>query len=92
MSTSTEYHVAVGYAVLKDKRDGSLLMKFVTRNNHDRCSDLTFLSMFPGERETLFPPLTFVQPTGRVQVIECKHGGLTFKLTVVEVKTTLPVS
>ena len=92
MSTTTDYRVAVGYAIRRGKKDGSLLMKLVTTNNLERGSDLTFLSMFPGESETLFPPLTFVQPTGRTQVIECRQGTLVFKLTIVEAKTTLPQS
>ena len=72
--------------------NGGLLMKIITKNNLQRGADLTFLSMFPGETfsEILFPPLTFVQPTGRVQVIEVKHGDRVFNLTVIEVTTTLP--
>jgi hypothetical protein len=46
--------------------------------------------MFPGEAETLFPPLTFVKPTGRVQVMQVKHGDRVLRLTVIEVTTTLP--
>ena len=47
--------------------------------------------MFPGEAETLFPPLTFMQCTGKEQVMEfpLPNGG-TFKLCIIEVKTTLP--
>jgi len=55
-----------------------------------RGADLTFLSMFPGEAETLFPPLTFVQPTGKVEEMDFKNGNTIFKLTIVEVTTTLP--
>ena len=66
-------------------------MKIVTSNNLQRGADLTFVSMFPGESETLFPPLTFMQPTGKQQVVEVKQdNGDMFKLTIVEVTTTLP--
>ena len=41
-----------------------------------------WLSAFPGERECLFPPLTFLSPTGRVQKV-----GETF--TVIEVTPRL---
>jgi len=92
MSTTKDYRIACGYAVRKGKTNGSLLMKIVTTNNLQRGGDLSFLSMFPGEAETLFPPLTFVQPTGKTQLIECKKGGVTFMLTVIEVTTTLPQS
>ncbi len=72
MSTSTYLLVSCGYAVRMGETNGGLLMKIITNNNLQRGADLTFLSMFPGEAETLFPQLTFVQPTGRVQVIELK--------------------
>ena len=92
MSTTKKYCVACGYAVRKGETNSGLLMKIVTSNNLQRGADLTFLSMFPGEAETLFPPLTFVQPTGRVQEMEFKNsnGEVTFTLNIVEVTTTLP--
>ena len=92
MSTTTDVEVACGYAVRKGKTDGALLMKIVTENNLQRGADLRFLSMFPGEAETLFPPLTFMQPTEKEeQVMEftLRDGGI-FKLRIIEVKTTLP--
>jgi hypothetical protein len=47
--------------------------------------------MFPGEAETLFPPLTFVQPTGKVQEMIFKMPkGDDFKLCIIEVTATLP--
>jgi len=42
--------------------------------------------MFPGESETLFPPLTFLQRT-RTEPQEVVHNGV--KVTVVELSTTL---
>ena len=91
MSTTTDHSVACGYAVRKGTTDGALLIKIVTENNLQRGADLAFLSMFPGEAETLFPPLTFLQCTGKEQVMEflLPDGG-TFKLCIIEVKTTLP--
>ena len=78
MSTTTDVEVACGYAVRKGKTDGALLMKIVTENNLQRGADLTFLSMYPGEQEILYPPLTFMQPTGRQQVMEftLRDGGI----------------
>ena len=91
MSTTTEVEVACGYAIRKRETGGALLMKIVTENNLQRGADVRFLSMFPGEAETLFPPLTFMQPTGKEQVMEFKlPGGGSFKLCIIEVKTTLP--
>ena len=92
MSTTKKHSVACGYAVRRGEKRGGLLMKIVTSNNLQRGADLTFLSMFPGEAETLYPPLTFVQPTGRVQEMEFKNsnGEVIFTLLIVEVTTTLP--
>ena len=50
-------------------------------------AELKWLSAFPGEEEVLYPPLTYLQPTGREQRITLR-GGHTFK--VYEVKPTLP--
>jgi hypothetical protein len=41
-----------------------------------------FLSAFPGEAEILFPPLTFLKPTGRK--LQITHHAVTF--TVIEVE------
>jgi serine/threonine protein kinase len=85
MSTTTDIGVALQYAVKKDSRS-ALLFRFVTRNNLERGADVQWLSMFPGEAETLFPPLTFLQRTRpEPQVIE--HDG--FTVTVIEVSATL---
>ena len=92
MFTMTDIRVACGYAVRNGMKDGALLMKIVTDNNMLRGADVSFLSVFPGEAETAFPPLTFMQPTGKVQEIEMKGSGsdIFFTLYVVEVTTTLP--
>ena len=58
----------------------------MTRNNLERGADVQWLSMFPGESEILFPPLTFLQSTRSVpHVIECNGVAV----TVVELSTTL---
>jgi hypothetical protein len=50
--------------------------------------DLSWISMFPGEAERLLPPLTFMNPPEKSQVIEVDG----FKLTVVEIQVTAPSS
>jgi hypothetical protein len=50
--------------------------------------DLSWISMFPGEAERLLPPLTFMNPPKKTQVIEVDG----FKLTVVEIQVTPPPS
>jgi hypothetical protein len=85
MSTTTDVSVAISYAVKKDTLS-ALLFRFVTRNNLERGADVQWLSMFPGESETLFPPLTFLQRT-RTEPQEVVHNGV--KVTIVELSTTL---
>ena len=62
MPTAYDVSVAVSYAVQKDTHS-ALLFRFVTRNNFSRGADVQWLSMFPGESETMFPLLTFPQRT-----------------------------
>ncbi len=85
MSTTTDVSVAISYAVKKDTRS-ALLFRFVTRNNLERGADVQWLSMFPGESETLFPPLTFLQRT-RSEPQQVEHNGVT--VIIVELSTTL---
>ena len=47
-----------------------------------RGADLQYLSAFPAEAELLYPPLTFLQPTG--WSMEHSVGGV--KFTVIEVE------
>lgn len=84
MSTTTDLTVALSYA-LKGAGNPALLFRIVTENSLTRGCDLQWLSLFPGEAETLFPPLTYIQPTGRQQLVE--HNGC--QVTVAEVRTTL---
>jgi hypothetical protein len=85
MSTTTDVSFAIKYAIKTDTLS-ALLFRFVTRNNLERGADVQWLSMFPGESETLFPPLTFLQRT-RTEPQEFVHNGV--KLSVVELSTTL---
>ena len=78
MSTTDDLGVATRYAL----STCSLLLKLRTKSFMQRGADLTFLSAFPAEREYLFPPLTFLQPTGKV--VEVVSGGSMF--TIVEVE------
>ena len=78
MSTSTDLQVAVQYS----RSPSSLLLKIRTKSFMQRGADLAFLSAFPGESELLYPPLTFLAPTGRT--MEYEQAGM--KFTVVEVE------
>ncbi|CAK0900183.1 unnamed protein product [Prorocentrum cordatum] len=84
MSTTSNLEVAAKYASSGE----SVLLKISLDNFMQFGADLEWLSAFPGEAEVLYPPLTYLQPTGREpQVVELKSGH---KFTVYEVKPTIP--
>ena len=83
MSTTTEIKTATEYSI----SDNSLIFYITTENGMQRGADIQFLSAFPAEAEVLYPPLTYLQPTGKIQ--EVKAGGRRF--TVVEVEVTVGV-
>ena len=47
-----------------------------------RDPDISFLSAFPGEAEFLFPPLTYLEPTGNVETVVVEE----FTYEVVDVR------
>jgi hypothetical protein len=77
MSTTTDIKTAVEYSLSSE----SLIFMIVTKNALQRGASLSWLSAFPTEEEICFPPLTYLQPTGRKQVVEI--NGMRF--TIVEV-------
>ena len=64
--------MALSYA----ESESPMLLKFKTRGLGRGCS-ISHLSMFPGEKEVLYPPLTFLSldPNESDFGIE-KHGGV----------------
>ena len=42
--------------------------KLETKDFMSRGADISFLSVYPGESETLFPPLTFLRPIAKETV------------------------
>jgi hypothetical protein len=77
MSTTTDIKTAVEYSLSSE----SLIFMIVTKNALQRGASLSWLSAFPTEDEICFSPLTYLQPTGRKQVVEI--NGMRF--TIVEV-------
>ena len=49
-------------------------------------SDVQWLSAFPAEAEILYPPLTFLLPTGRTETVQAVSEGKQLSVTVVEVR------
>ena len=74
MSTTTERHVAMGYAAGDGSRMGVVLE--VRQGMVNRGAELSWLSQYPHESEVLFGPLTGIEVLGSrvdggVVVIEC---------------------
>ena len=66
MSTTKELSVAVRFCLSKR----SLLFKIVSPGFMTMGADVQWLSAFPEEEEILYPPLTYLKPTGRSQVVK----------------------
>jgi hypothetical protein len=67
MSTTSDLNVAVRYSISPN----SLLFKIVPSSFMSMGADVQWLSAFPGEAEILYPPLTYLRPSGRKQVSKC---------------------
>ena len=77
MSTTLDPVVAVQYAASAH----ALVLKLRTSSFMDRGADVAWCSAFPAEREVLYPPLTYLRPSGKRECV--KHG--TVVMEVVEV-------
>ena len=65
MSTTSDLRVAMAYSASKN----ALILRLNTSSFMERGADIGFLSAFPDEKEILYPPLTFLRPTGAKQTI-----------------------
>lgn len=68
MSTTTDPKVAVRYGL----GTHSLLFKVLGSNFMNRGADIAWCSAFPGEKEYVYPPCTYMMPTGRRERVEIK--------------------
>lgn len=80
-STTTDVAVAAAYSASAE----SLLFKLRVSNFMQYGAELQWLSAFPAEAEVLYPPLTYLQPTGRVERLSIGQSNF----TVVEVEPHL---
>ncbi len=82
MSTTKELRVAVRYSLSRH----SLLFKIVAPSFMSLGAELQWLSAFPGEAEVLFPPLTYLKPTGRTDRVDAvDRYGHPVAFTIIEV-------
>ena len=69
MSTTKSVDAAIKFG----KSDSPLYFKIVSTTSLERGADISFLSVFPGEQEVLYPPLTYMRPIGEIR--EEMFGG-----------------
>ena len=63
----------------------AVLFKFMSKSFMSHGADIGFLSVYPGEKEVLYPPLTYLRP---IKVSEETIGTTVYK--VVEVEPVFP--
>jgi hypothetical protein len=74
MSTSSDLDVALGYSGVNQRRPKAMVM-MIEATTVDRGADISEFSQYPGEKEFLWLPCSFVQRAqqmsrGRVQVVD----------------------
>ena len=82
MSTTSDLSVAMHYCASGD----CVLLRLLTASFMERGADIAYLSAFPSEHEVLYPPLTYLQPTGCVQLLQAGDC----KMTIVDVAPHFP--
>ena len=86
MSTTSDIRVAVRYSMSPH----SLLFRIVADDFMSIGASLQWLSAFPAEAEYLYPPLTYLKPTGRSSKIKVSDSaGQRMVYTVIEVKPVM---
>jgi hypothetical protein len=66
MSTTSDLRIAMEYSA----SPRAVLLRLHTEDFMTRGPDISFLSAFPEENEYLFPPLTYLSPTGTTETLE----------------------
>lgn len=85
MSTTADRSVAVHYSGVKEHKPKASIME-IHPNSVDRGADISEFSQYPGEKEYLFVPCSFVQAEGRQRVVLGPGGGV---LTVISVRVNI---
>jgi hypothetical protein len=86
MSATRLLDVAVRYSLSRHEEvQNVLLFKIRVPTFVSSGAELGWVSAFPHEGEMLFPPLTFLEPTGREDRLTVERGSMRVYITVVEV-------
>jgi hypothetical protein len=71
--------------VLLLRSQESLLYRIKPTHELQVGADVKWLSAFPSEAEILYPPLTFLDPTGKTDEISVDCNGRKYSFKIVEV-------
>ena len=85
MSTTQDRSVAVQYSGVRDNKPKASIME-IHPNSVDRGADISEFSQYPGEKEFLVVPYSFVQGDGRQRTEITEGGGV---LTVISVSVNI---
>lgn len=72
MSTTSSKKVAADFA--KKSKTAPLLFKLISNDFMSHGADISFLSVYPKEKENLYPPLTYLGPVSSEITIEVIDG------------------
>ena len=61
MSTTLSQETAIDFAI----STAPMIIKLETKDFMSRGADISFLSVYPDESESLFPPLTYLRPIAK---------------------------
>ena len=85
MSTTQDRSVAVQYSGVRDNKPKASIME-IHPNSVDRGADISDFSQYPGEKEYLIVPYSFVQGDGRQRTEITDGGGV---LTVISARVNI---
>jgi hypothetical protein len=85
MSTTQDKSVAVQYSGVRDNKPKASIME-IRPNSVDRGADISEFSQYPGEKEFLIVPYSFVQGEGKHRTEITDGGGA---LTVIPVRVNI---
>jgi hypothetical protein len=85
MSTTADRSVAVQYSGVKEGKPKAGILQ-LQPNSVDRGADISEFSQYPGEKEFLILPYSFVQGEGRQRTEVDENGGV---LTIVPVRVNI---
>jgi hypothetical protein len=85
MSTTQDRSVAVQYSGVRDNKPKASIME-IHPNSVDRGADISDFSQYPGEKEFLIVPYSFVQGDGRQRTEITDGGGV---LTVISARVNI---